>query len=88
MIFRAYYTLGFIVLEFQSSMVLSLFIMAMLLAVPIARWLVPKMVKNGSYSSFAYLRLIWACFDEQLLAPRQDVNSWVPTSLKESRVFP
>ena len=26
-----------------------------------ARWLVPEMVKNGSYSSFACLRLIWAC---------------------------
>jgi hypothetical protein len=26
-----------------------------------ARWLVPKMVKNGFYSSFVYWRLIWAC---------------------------
>jgi transposase len=28
---------------------------------PDARWLVPEMVKNGVYSSFVYLRLIWAC---------------------------
>jgi len=28
---------------------------------PIARWLVPKMVKNGVKSSFVYWRLIWAC---------------------------
>jgi hypothetical protein len=53
-----------------------------------ARWLVPEMVKNSVYSSFVCWRLIWACFSEQLLAPRQDVNSWVPANLKESRVFP
>jgi hypothetical protein len=26
-----------------------------------ARWLVPKMVKDGFYSSFVFSRLIWAC---------------------------
>lgn len=28
---------------------------------PSTRWLVPKMVKNGLKSSFAFLGLIWAC---------------------------
>jgi len=27
----------------------------------VARWLVPKMVKNGLRSSFVYWSLIWAC---------------------------
>jgi hypothetical protein len=31
-----------------------------------ARWLVPKMVKNGLYSSFVYWSLIWACFTGNL----------------------
>jgi len=48
-----------------------------------ARWLVPKMVKNGFYPSSAYWRLIWACL---VGAPSvlKGGNSWVPTNLKES----
>jgi hypothetical protein len=41
----------------------------------IARWLVPKMVKNGSYSIFAYLRPDLGLFDEQILAVSKDGNS-------------
>jgi hypothetical protein len=32
----------------------------------LARWLVPKMVKNGLYSSFVNWTLIWACLTGNL----------------------
>jgi hypothetical protein len=53
-----------------------------------ARWFVPKMVKNGFYSSFVYWRLIWACLVNNSWRRVKMATHGVPTNLKESRVFP
>jgi hypothetical protein len=34
-----------------------------------AHWFFPIMVKNGFYSSFAFLRLEWTCFQAHLGRP-------------------
>jgi hypothetical protein len=44
--------------------------------------LVPKMVKNGFYSSFVYWRLIWACLTDNL----DRVERWQITGFHQSRM--
>jgi hypothetical protein len=46
----------------------------------LARWLVPKMVKNGFYSSFVYWSLIWACLTGNL----NRVGRWQITGFHQS----
>ena len=53
-----------------------------------ARWLVPKMVKNGLKSSFVYWRLIWACLVSKSWPCWKMANQRVPTNPEENRVFP
>jgi hypothetical protein len=46
------------------------------------------MVKNGSYSSFAFSRLIWSSLMNNSWPRRKMATHGVPTNLKESKVFP
>src|SRR3990170_679929 len=53
----------------------------------LARWFVPKMVKNGLYSSFVNWSLIWVCLTGNL--DRVEItNHGIPSKLDGSRVFP
>jgi hypothetical protein len=45
-----------------------------------ARWLVPKMVKNGVKSPFVYWSLIWACLTGDL----DRVERWQITGFHQS----
>jgi hypothetical protein len=48
-----------------------------------ARWLVPKMVKNGVYSSFVYWSVIWACLTGNLdCVERWQITGFHQTSME------